>query len=756
MDKIVSIEIGEEQTEIFFKGGLSELVPTKLWITSSDYQYNWKKLSGNLPFKYGISVDSPRKFYTTKKRDNIYTINNLKSNFMSRAGINYYKDLKFEEVSLLGFDIETSGLLNSPDKRVFIIANTFLKNGIFTRKMFSLDKFSSEFDMLKAWCEWVREINPDILLNHNIFGFDLPYLMAIGDKYNYQLELGRDGSAIKQMNYESSYRVDGTNEWTYRDIKCYGREIIDTMFLAVKYDIGRNFPSWGLKPIADYLAKEAGAKKNPTEFDKYVASSQDGRVFYDVASIKDNWTSPTEREKIKKYAEFDGDDAIMLFRKMAPPFFYLCRVIPMPFQLMMQKASGAWINSMLISEYIRDAHSLPKADPESSFVAGGMSYGVPGIYNNVVKFDANSYYPSTMLTFNIGPGANKDPLNKFLEMVKRETNKRFEYKKEFKLTNDDYYDNMQAASKVLINSAYGALGTKGLNFNNFDSAALITKCCRKGLQKAVEWATGKNILNWWPEYSEQRGYEQDFLSYDYIDEKATIKYNEMERLDYQLCNIDTDALSFCKPNGAPFSREEYESVQSYLNKIMYCNWEEDGTFDSFIVLKAKNYVMRTGNYIKFKGSSITDSKKEKRLTRLLKDCLESLSHGRDEIVKLYEDCVNDLIYNFKIEEWSTKKSITSAVLTNDRTNERVVREAFNGRTFTEGNKIFVYYAQDKLKMSDDYDGTVNLKHYLGRIYDTMSIMENVIEMDLIKKYYTNKLMKGLLDDSTKLQQDEHV
>jgi len=747
MEKIVSIEINDEHTEIFFNSGLSELVETKLWITSSDYQHNWHKLSGNLPFKYGISVDSPRKFYTTKKRDNVYTINDLKSNFLARSGHSYYNNLKFEEVSLLGFDIETSGLMNNPDKRVFIIANTFVKNGNTIRKMFSVDKYPGEFEMIKAWCDWVREINPDILLNHNIFGFDLPYLMAVADKYNYQLELGRDGSSLKRSNWESKYRVDGTNEWMYKNISCYGREIIDTMFLAVKYDVGRNFPSWGLKPIADYLANEAKDKKNPTEFDKYVADSQNGRVFYDAAKIKDNWNTPTEREIIKKYAEFDGDDAIMLFRKMAPPFFYLCRVIPMSFQTMMQKASGAWINSMLISQYVRLAHSLPRANVSKGSLAGGMSYGIPGIYTNVVKFDASSYYPSTMIAFDIGPGLAKDPLNKFMEMVRRETEKRLDYKKEFKITGDDYYDAMQGASKVLINSAYGALGTPGLNFNNFEQAALITKCCRKGLQKAVEWATGKDVIQWWGDYPKQLAYEQDFISYDYIDEKADINYNDMEKLNYTLCNIDTDALSFCKADGSKFTEEEYNHIHTYLNKIMYCNWEEDGTFDSFIVLKAKNYVMRTENKIKFKGSSIADSKKEKRLTKLMKDILVDMSYGNNNYLVHYESCVRDLLNNYVKEDWCTKKSITKAVLENERTNEKVVRDAFNGRTFSEGEKIFVYYAADRLKMIDDYDGTVNLKHYLKRIYDTMSIMENIIDMSTVPKYYTVKLMKELLGET---------
>lgn len=37
--------------------------------------------------------------------------------------------------------------------------------------------YKKESDMLEAWAEFVREVDPDILTGYNINNFDLPYLL---------------------------------------------------------------------------------------------------------------------------------------------------------------------------------------------------------------------------------------------------------------------------------------------------------------------------------------------------------------------------------------------------------------------------------------------------------------------------------------------------------------------------------------------------------------------------------------------------
>ena len=97
---------------------------------------------------------------------------------------------------------------------------------------------------------------------------------------------------------------------------------------------------------------------------------------------------------------------------MITSYFYTCQSLAIPFEEMMQGATGKWVNSVLVRGYLQNGESVPKAsDPDR--VAGGMSYGIPGVYSIVLKYDAASYYPSTILKFNIH-NKEKDPKNYFV------------------------------------------------------------------------------------------------------------------------------------------------------------------------------------------------------------------------------------------------------------------------------------------------------------------------------------------------------
>ena len=594
--------------------------------------------------------------------------------------------------------------------------------------------------MIEEWCKWVVEMDPAVINGHNFFGYDLPYLQYC---YGRPLPIGKYAEPIEIETRDSQFRVDGNQKWTYNKIHIYGRHILDGMFLAVKYDIGRNYPSWGLKQIAEYEGV-----------------IREGRQFYDASKIGENWSDPVEREKIVAYGIDDSDDSLALYDIHIPSIFYMCQSVPKPFQLMGLSASGAQLNAIMVRAYMQDGHSIPKAS-EKEYVAGGMSYGIPGVYTNVVKWDAKSYYPSTVLAFDIYD-EKKDPKAYYLEMVRYFTHKRFEQKDQYKQTGDKYYDDLQAASKVFINSAYGLLGTPGLNYNSYPNAQLITKCCRAGLQKAIEWATSCGISYWWKEYQLSTTCEQDFDDFNFIDQKARTNYVNMNYHDWKLVNLDTDSLSFCKQDGSPYTKEEYDMIFKELNEIMYSEWEDDGEFDQVLVLKAKNYVLKPkgSDKLKFKGSSITDTKKEPALKEMLDRLLLDLLEGGENVVDIYHEYIKEAANIKDPNRWAIKKSVTKSVLNPERTNEQVVLNAIQHKNPREGDKFFLYTALDGerqdikkgepvflksgkpkmipnniLKCVEEWDGDSYKDHYLKRVYSTVKILENLLDMTQFTKYH---------------------
>jgi DNA polymerase I len=482
-ERIVSIEVNDGEAELFIQnedGSItSKFVKNKFWLLSSrNLGNNWIRLKGNLHYKYGIQFEDRSDFNKVRsslKEQDIYTIADPKENCMVNKGITYYKGLKPNEVSILSFDIETTGLDGAKEK-LLLISNTYRNHkGEIERKLFAYDEYQDEGDMLCQWRDWVTDMNPSIICGHNIYGFDLPFLQARADAHGIQLLLGRDASPIKFNEYDSKFRKDGSQSYSYKKVKCYGREFVDTMFLAIKYDVGRKYESYGLKKIIE----QEGIRV-------------EGRVMYDASKIKDNYKNPVEWEKIKAYCVHDSDEALALFDLMVAPTFYMTRTVPKPFQLMIESATGSQINAVMVRSYLQDAHSIPKTTEAEEF-NGAISFGCPGIFKNAFKVDVASLYPSIMLQYEVY-NKEKDPNAHFLILLKTFTEERLKNKKLAKT--DKYYDDLQNSQKIFINSCYGFLGASGLNFNSPEHASFVTRKGRDILIKAIEWAEGIDYETW--------------------------------------------------------------------------------------------------------------------------------------------------------------------------------------------------------------------------------------------------------------------
>ena len=533
MENIVNISVKNDTVYIFqeIKGEIEiKTVPMKYWIISPVMpKGSYIDLKGNQYFKYMKEFTSDKGKQKAlagmyKSKVDKYTSYDHAEAFMIREGYTYFKGMKVEDVSILSFDIETNKTLNPklPHSTALLISNTFRKNGVITRKLFSLDEFKNEFCMIIAWCKWVHEMNPSILTGHNINGFDLYYLhhrlmitqkTQIGDDdKTYKLKglpLGRDKSAMGISKKESQFRKDGSQSYGYHKCSIFGRNIIDGFFVSIRYDIGRNFPSYGLKPIIEHLGfeKEGRIKWDFEKDDpnkiwevlvKYKCTCEDNSCGY--CDKKRQW------KRYKEYCIDDSDDSLKVFDHMIAAQFYMSQNIPQPFQSITETASGRQINNLMIRGYLQQGYSLPKPTEAERF-EGAISFGVPGVYQNVFKIDVASLYPSIMRQYKIYD-KRKDPLKLFLELVESFTVLRLKFKH---LANDleakkdrtpeetslmKYYRGLDHAYKVIINSMYGFMGANGLHFNSPKNAALVTKYGRDILTETIKWATGESVEYW--------------------------------------------------------------------------------------------------------------------------------------------------------------------------------------------------------------------------------------------------------------------
>lgn len=482
IQRITSIEINDSETTLFIRNPdstlTSQIIPHKYWILAPKDYPGFARLKGDLYYKYGRQFKTMSEYASVKsklKDKDYYSIYDVKEQTMVKEGVSYFKGMKPSELAILSFDLETTGIDLNDDSKVLLISATFRNGGnVAEKKLWSYDDFFSQGDMIDDFCKWVREKDPDVLLGHNVNSFDIPYLKYCAARDGVELLLGRDGSALKTSSFESKFRKDGSQFYHYHRNKVYGREIIDTMFLALKYDIGRKYESYGLKKI---ITHEGLEKEN--------------RTFYDASQIRHNYKNPVEWEKIKDYCRDDSDDALALFDLMAPSFFHWTQIVPKSFQSIIETATGSQVNAIMVRSYLQEGHSIPKADEVKESFTGAISAGNPGIYHNCIKWDVASLYPSIMIEYNIH-NPEKDPNGNFINIVKTLTEQRLEHKRLAKETGDRYYKDLEQSEKIGINSAYGFLGAKGLNFNFLKGASLVTEKGREILRTAIKWSTGKD------------------------------------------------------------------------------------------------------------------------------------------------------------------------------------------------------------------------------------------------------------------------
>jgi DNA polymerase elongation subunit (family B) len=502
-ENVVCVEVSNNDLIIFKeKNGkiTTEKRPNYYWlVNSTKIDDTFTELEGDLHFKYIKTTQNFNVWLGARnKLRSSWSVWNEKEAALIYNGITYFKGMELNDVSVLSFDIESYGLLTFKKKETYMISCTLWKNGTLTRKLFSEDELGGEKEMLLKFCEWVREVDPSIITGWNIYGYDFPYIDACAKRLGIELRLGRDDSKLFVDKKDSKFRYDGANDWTYKQCKIYGREIIDCMFLAVRYDIGRKFKNWKLKVVTEQLYEEVLAKvekgQELNEVEKRIYDCNQNRTFYDAGTIRDNWHIPEEREKIKKYGIDDGDDALNFFHLAVPAFFYLNQKVPKPFCDMINKATGSQINSLMVRAYLQEGHSLPQASPAVDY-EGAISFGVPGVYKNLVHLDLLALYPSIIMEYKIEDKA-KDPFSYMLKLVDYVFNERYRHKKIANSTGSKYDRDMEQSLKIMANSIYGFLGAQGLLFNSPKCAAEVTRRGRDILSQGIMWATGRDVEYW--------------------------------------------------------------------------------------------------------------------------------------------------------------------------------------------------------------------------------------------------------------------
>jgi len=367
-------------------------------------------------------------------------------------------------LKILSFDIENS----MKDGRIFTIGIAVWEKGEI-RKM-SIE--GEEKHILKNFIELVRKEDPDIITGYNIDGYDLELLSDRYKKYGMDFSIGRDGGKPQ--------RIVG-QFW-----RLHGR-VIEDAWWAVKKEL--RLKQETLEAVSQELFGE-------------------GKMDVDRTNIDEEWEK--RREDVIEYCKRDAELALRILLKIGiiDKYLDLATVTRFPLDDVIHSGTSTWVDSLLIREADKNGIGVPLQGQErkSKRIEGGYVHTIePGLYHWICVLDFKSMYPSIIIKYNIcfttlsEDGEIVSPTGtRFLSKEKKVglipkileelMNKRDELKRKMKEDKErrDYYDGLQQAVKILMNSFYGVLASSFYRFTNPDIGASITAFARETIKRIIQ------------------------------------------------------------------------------------------------------------------------------------------------------------------------------------------------------------------------------------------------------------------------------
>jgi DNA polymerase I len=369
---------------------------------------------------------------------------------------------------VLSFDVENA----IRERTIFTICGVS-EGGGRPRTTFRLHG-PGERQILEGFVNTIMQEDPDVITGYNIGGYDFPLLVERAKATGLgTLAIGRERSAPREM---------GERLW-----KVTGRAVADAWW-SVRRD---------LKPKQETL--------------QFVARTLlgDSKLDVDRREIEREWAADPER--VMEYCEHDADLALRILQRLrtVEKAADLATIAHLPLEEGMNGRTSLYIDSLLIPRADAQGVGVPMSHfaGRENPIEGGYVHPIrPGIYRWVVVLDFKSMYPSIIISRNLcfttlsSEGTTVAPSGaRFVaasvrrgiipailsDLLADRTRFRQAGQSATNPEMKEYYDGLQNAVKVLMNSFYGVLASSFYRFTNKDIGAAITAFGREAITSII-------------------------------------------------------------------------------------------------------------------------------------------------------------------------------------------------------------------------------------------------------------------------------
>jgi DNA polymerase I len=688
--RIVAIELGETGTVRVHRRETDGSTITDVesfhpfvWADSDvvDLGIESEKLQSHLNFGWLITVDSWKELIGLRNalknsgRD-FFAFTDPVQHYLTATGRTLFKDLAFEELKRMQLEVLA---VEGDDTHVMSIA---LSDNTGWEELIVVDPKNveeSERNALKRLTALIKQRDPDVIEGHNLFRYDLPYLVARAKKLKTKLDWGRSGGFLRSR--PSRLQI-AEKTIDYPKFTIDGLHFVDTFLLAQFYDVGmRSLAGFERSDVARHFelcnSEEISALAGKELQRAYLGDS----------------------EMFRRRALCGVRETRALSDLLSPSYFIQAQIFPYNYQDVIVRGNATRINALFLREYFRQRHSIPELPMVRAFEGGYTDIFFTGVARNVWHCDIASLYPSVMLQFDCFPAT--DQLQIFRHLLTDLRTFRLEAKAKMRAEKDPaqqhHLQALQNTFKILLNSFYGYLGFAQGHFADFDAAARVTQIGRDLLKKMIDWLNARGA---------------------------------------QVIEVDTDGIYFVPPE-----KIEVDDLQKDLAKELPpgIDVEIDEQFDAMFSYKAKNYALLTkdGDVI-IKGGALKSRGLEKFQRVFLEEMIKLIMEKKAEAIPQLQ---NEFEQKIRNREWKIDMLMKTDTLQDslDKYRAKIAGSARNraaayelalgsGRNYKPGDQISYYIkstpkkvpAYEAAKLASDFDPQnrdENVDYYVSKLVE---------------------------------------
>ena len=698
--RIVAIELGEPGTVKVYRrekdgSTVADVEPFHpfVWADSDvvDLGIEAEKLEGDLRYGWRITVDSWKELIALRNglknagRD-YFALTDPVQHYLTATGRTLFKDLPFEELKRMQLEV-----LSFSEGEADHIMSIALSDNRGWEELIVVDPQKlekSEDAAIKRITSLIKERDPDVIEGHNLFRFDLPYLVARAKKAKTKLDWGRSGGFLRSR--PSRLQI-AEKTIDYPKFTVEGRHFVDTFLLAQFYDVG-------MRTLSGF--ERADVARHFGFCDSEELSILAGRKLQRAYIDND--------KRFRQRALCAVRETRAVAELLSPSYFIQAQIFPYNYQDVIVRGNATRINALFLREYFRQRHSIPEMPMVRGFEGGYTDIFFTGVARNVWHCDVASLYPSVMLQFDCFPVTDK--LQIFRHLLTDLRTFRLEAKADMRTAKDSekqrYFHALQNTFKILINSFYGYLGFAQGNFADFDAAARVTQIGRDLLKKMIAW----------------------------LNEQGA-----------KVIEVDTDGIYFVPPD-----KIDIDKLRKGLAKELPpgIEVEFDEQFEAMFSYKAKNYALltRDGEVI-IKGGALKSRGLEKFQRVFLEEMIRLLMEGKPEAII---DLRNKFEQSIRNGEWNIDMLMKTDTFQDslEKYRQKIAGSARNraaayelalasGRNYRPGEQISYYIkttpkkvpAYEAAKLASDFDPQnrdENIDYYVAKLHELVKKFGSMI------------------------------